>query len=178
MKHLLSLAAGLILAIGVAGTSASADTIPLGNISPGGSASDNGGEVGLHPTGVINDTFTFTLTAASFISGNIDTTFTNQVPALFFADNFTAMLNGTIPLTLSGGSVSTFSYGGALAAGNYTLVITGTDSGAFGGAYTLNLSAVAATPIPAALVLFLTALGGLGAATWRRRSMGEASATA
>jgi hypothetical protein len=39
-----------------------------------------------------------------------------------------------------------------------------------GGHATLTISAVAATPIPAALPLFASALGGLGFVGWRRRT--------
>ncbi len=46
---------------------------------------------------------------------------------------------------------------------------TGTFSNGLG-SMTFNIDAVAATPLPAALPLFLSAIGGLGFASWRRKS--------
>jgi hypothetical protein len=71
--------------------------------------------------------------------------------------------------SLAGGSIS------GLVGGTYYLVVTGLAS-AFGGGYfgaiSLNVSPV---PLPGALLMFLTALGGLGAfKTFRRKSSAAA----
>jgi hypothetical protein len=62
----------------------------------------------------------------------------------------------------------------SLAAGTYYLRLFGVSQdgsvGAFSGLLSAT-SAVAATPIPAALLLFITALGGLGFAGWRRKQL-------
>jgi hypothetical protein len=71
--------------------------------------------------------------------------------------------------SLAGGSIS------GLVGGTYYLVITGFSSffgGGYFGAISLNVSPV---PLPGALLMFLTALGGLGAfKTFRRKSSAAA----
>jgi hypothetical protein len=70
-------------------------------------------------------------------------------------------------------STAEFSYAN-LSATTYYLNIIG--SPAFVGFVLGNISAVAATPIPASLVMFLTALGGLGFVAKRRRALSSAMA--
>ena len=177
MKHFMSFLVGLALAIGVAQMPAQAATINLGNIAPGSSSSGFGGAFGVMTFPNIADTVQFHLTADSTISGNIaDIPFAIGPFTFLSASGFTVSLNGVTSLTVDGSG--NFSYGGLLTAGDYFLDIGGITTGIFGGGYQISVAAVAATPIPAALLLFLTALGGLGAVTWRRRSTGGAPSLA
>jgi hypothetical protein len=77
-------------------------------------------------------------------------------------------------LTLSGGLGGPFSFAGVLVAGDYLVHVTGTAIGSLGGLVHVALSATQ-TPIPGALLLFVTAIGGMaGFAGLRRRNSAAA----
>jgi hypothetical protein len=159
------------LALTGAQVSAKAATIDLGDVTDT-SHDAFGGALGLPlPPTVISDDVKFTLTAAASVSGQIENFDVHFGPfALLGISSFTATFLGN-PLTLA--SDGSFSIAGLLAAGDYLIHISGVTSGFFGGAYHVEIAA--ATPIPGALLLFVTAIGGLAGFT-RLRRRGSAAA--
>jgi len=119
------------------------------------------------PPTAISDDIKFSLTAPAFVTGNL----TNFVVSIgsFSLLNITG-LSATFlgnPLTLDGSG--NFSLAGMLAAGDYLIHVAGTSGGFLGGLYNISVTA-ATTPIPGALLLFVSAIGGLaGFAGFRRR---------
>ena len=170
MKRFLMILAGAVLAIASMQLSANAATVPLGDIT--NSTNDGfGGDLGFFHSGVaFSDDVTFHLSAPQFVSGTLTNIQFNIGPFnLLDIAGLTATFNGN-PLTLD--PSGNFSLGGLLAAGDYLITIAGTTAGFFGGAYHIELTA---TPIPAALLLFVSAIGGLaGFAGLRRRASAEA----
>jgi len=101
------------------------------------------------------------LSAVSSLSASICTTSNCSGGALFSAI-------GAPLLSLFNAASGGFS---ALAAGNYFLVIAGqtTATPGFGSTYFATITLTPAVPVPPALLLFVTALGGLGATRYFRR---------
>jgi hypothetical protein len=154
-----------VMAIAATQVSAKAATIDLGDVTD--SSNDGfGGALGFfQPATAIADDIKFTLTAAALVSGTINNIDVHFGPfTLLGISGFTASFNGT-PLTLA--PDGSFSIAGMLAAGDYLIHIVGTTSGFFGGAYYAQVAA--ATPIPGALLLFVTAIGGMAGFTSLRR---------
>jgi hypothetical protein len=152
---------GAVLAIAGTQVSAKAATISLGDIT---NSSDT--QFGGKP-GPISDDITFSLTTLSNVSFTVSNL---QVLPNFDIAGFLAT---TSDFTLTAGPGS-FTFAGVLAAGNYLIHATGTGIGLIGGLYQIDVTA-AATPIPGALLLFVTAIGGMaGFAGFRRRGSAEA----
>jgi hypothetical protein len=82
---------------------------------------------------------------------------------------------GSGPTGLGFLSTAEFTYAGLLANTKYLINITGAPLIGLG-IVLGQISAVAATPIPASLLMFLTALGGLGFVAKRRKSLAGAAA--
>ena len=172
MKRLLMvLFAGLMVA-GLAGRPAAASTFDLGVITPG---DDKAGFVANFGTGITSfeDTIKFQLTtiSTSLIGTINDIAFGGVDSADFQLDLF----NESNPTTslgsftdLSGTSLA-FSYLN-LAAGDYFFRVMG-DTGPIGNIYTYRFKAGTEVPLPPALLLFATALGGLGVFGYGRRKL-------
>jgi hypothetical protein len=161
---------GAVLVIAGAQVSAQAATIPLGDITDN-TGEAFGGSLAFFTPQPVNDDITFTITNESFISGTLTNLVINVTLPFFgtFSILNISGLSATLvgPLTID--SNGNFSYAGVLAAGNYLINVTGTTTGILGGAYHIAVTA-ATTPIPGALLLFMTAMGGMaGVAGWRRR---------
>jgi len=144
---------------------ASATTI-LEDVSP---VEDQGFITNYHSSGLVNKFYQFditedgTLTLDLHLFGKINVTI-----GLFNSDGVYTPDEGTQVLaSLSGGTADgTFTYSGLLA-GTYFLSLAGFHCSCSGLSGVLQLTA--ATPIPAALLMFLTALGGMGFFGWRRK---------
>ncbi len=166
MKRFLMLLVGAVLAIASMQMSAQAAMYDLGDIT-GTSGDTYGGALGFfQPPTPINDSVKFTLSDTAVVTGTLSNIvfFIGPFPLLDIS-GLTLKLGATV-LTLD--PSGNFSIPGMLAAGDYFLTITGTTAGFFGGAY--NIAVTATTPIPGALLLFMTAIGGMaGFAGLRRR---------
>jgi hypothetical protein len=173
MKRLLALLFASLVVVGLAGRPAAASTFELGTITPGDNTT---GFVANFGTGIVSfeDTIKFSL---SFISTSLvgaiqDISFGGVDSANFQLDLF----NESDPATSLGtfsdlsGTTLAFSYLN-LAAGNYFFLARG-GTGPSGNIYKYRFVAGTEVPIPAALLLFATALGGLGFFGYRRRKLG------
>jgi hypothetical protein len=170
---MMALVAGL-LAFGAAERSASASTFDLGTISPG-STTGVVANLGDPAPVAFRDTINFSLASlqSSLIGtvtdlsdfGGFATNSLNFSLRLFSAsDPATSLGNFTDPT----GTVLAFSYLN-LAAGDYFFRISGKTDGAFGNSYRYRFE-VSEVPLPPALLLFATALGGMAVFGYRRRS--------
>jgi hypothetical protein len=145
---------------------AQAATYDLGALPDGGTGYSIGGNFG---PGKFKDTIEFSLNAASQVSGFV---LDIAVPVLANLTNLKISIDGVaLALDPQTGGAYTGAVLASLAAGDHSFTITGRANGLFGGGYLFKVAAtaVAATPIPPALLMFGTALAGLGAAGWRRR---------
>jgi len=161
-----------VTAIVTTQVSAHAATYDLGDVTD---SSNNtfGGALGFFvPPTAISDDIKFTLTAPSFVNGNLTNIVLGFGPfSLLNITGLTAtFLGNPLSLDINGN----FSLAGMLAAGDYLIHVAGTTSGFFGGVYNISVAA-ATTPIPGALLLFMTAIGGMvGFAGLRRRGSAAA----
>jgi hypothetical protein len=139
-----------------------ANIVDLGDIPPTATFAGNSSVPTSYGT-----TWTFTLVSNSFVDitgamGNI-ATFVISLPSISFVSI------ASPPFTAFNGS-------GDLAAGTYSLLVSGiggTDSSPIS-LYNGTISAVATTPVPGALVLFASGLGLLGFWGWsKRRKVGS-----
>jgi len=166
MKKLMMLLVASVLAFGIAQRPASATSYDLGPISPG-TTTDVNGFLGSGATS-FNDTLNFSL-------GGVQSALSGSFTSLFGITNFNLdLFNASDPLTSLGhvasGVTLAFSYLN-LAAGDYFFHLTGgVASGANGGFYQYKFD-VSEVPIPPALLLFATALGGMGLLGYRRRNL-------
>jgi hypothetical protein len=170
VKRFMMLLVGAVLAIAGMQVSANAATVPLGDITHS-TADSFGGDLGFfQPPTAFSDNVTFHLSAPQFVTGNLTDIEISFGPFnLLDITGLTATFNGN-PLTLD--PSGNFSLGAMLAAGDYFITIAGPTAGFFGGAYHIELTA---TPIPAAMLLFVSAIGGLaGFAGLRRRASAAA----
>lgn len=170
MKRLMMALVGAVLAIASMQVSARAATIDLGDIT--NSSNDSfGGAVAFFTPTPVSDQIAFHLSTESFVSGSlVNLPFSVTLPffgtfAILDITGLAAEYNGS-PLTLD--ASGNFSIAGALAAGDYLIDISGMTAGIIGGVYHIALNA-SQTPIPGALLLFLTAMGGMGLVGLRRR---------
>src|SRR5512134_3032623 len=160
------------MVIGLAGQPAKASTFDLGVISPGDSEA---GFVANFGTGIssFEDTIKFSL-------GAISTSLVGAIRDISFGGPFINSLNFQLdlfsdsdPTTSLGtftdlsGTTLAFSYLN-LAAGDYFFRVMG-DTGFFGNIYKYRFTAGTEVPLPRALLLFATAVGGLGVFGYRRR---------
>jgi hypothetical protein len=171
MKRLMMLLAAGLLGLGAA-QSASASTFDLGTVTPGVTE----GLVvnaGIPAPSLFDDTVNFSLsgvqTALIGTLTDIESALTDSVN--FTVDLFSAGDPATSLGSFSGaGTVLAFSYLN-LAAGDYFFKFGGAAGGSFGNAYTYRFE-VSEVPLPPALLLFATALGGMAIAGYRRRKNG------
>lgn len=169
MKKILMMAVAGIFAFVAAETSAVAATIDLGTLGAPGSASDTS----LVGAGAYGDSWTFHLDANSDLSGSVSDI---ALPGLLDIANFSVRLFQVSPLGAIGstlldpaGNGLVFSYTN-LGPGDYFFAVFGQATGAGGGLYGLQLNAaVSQVPLPPALLLFLSAIGGIGGVAYRRR---------
>lgn len=174
MKKIIALLFAVGLSIGIGQSPAAASNFDLGTLSTSGSTS---GFVANFGSGIktFTDTIYFSLADVSnSLVGQItdlSSIFGQVVDSL----NFTLDLFSTADTTTSLGNFAdptgtgiSFSYAD-LAAGDYFFRIAG-DSAPTGNAYNYSFNVkVTETPIPPALLLFGTALGGMGVAAYRKR---------
>jgi len=114
-----------------------------------------------------DDTFTFSLAGLSWLKGGIGSTLPDSgfpVQPVSFSELTLTGPGGIVSTPLSG-SKATFSYS-SLAAGSYSLKLTGTTAGPFGvyGIY----GNIAPVPEPENYAMFLAGLGIVGAMVCRR----------
>jgi hypothetical protein len=174
MKKLMMLLVASVLAFGAAERPASATTYDLGTIDPGTTVGVNGS---LGPgAATFDDTLNFSLASVqSALAGSF--TDLDHIIGSVDISSFSLDLFGTTdPLTSLGhfsdptGVAVAFSYLN-LAAGDYFFHLTGGfESGSGGGFYRYRFD-VSEVPIPPALLLFATALGGMGLLGYRRRNL-------
>jgi hypothetical protein len=152
-----------VLAIAGTQVSAKATTFDLGDVS-NSSVNQNAGPT----SGPLSFDITFSLAQESDVTLNLANLF---VPGSFDIANFSAT---STDLTLAGSLGGPFSFAGVLVAGDYLIHVTGSAIGSLGGLVNIALTATQ-TPIPAALLLFITAIGGMaGFAGLRRRGSAAA----
>jgi len=174
MKRIAMLMVAGAMALGFADRPASATTFDLGTIVPGSTSDINGATGG----GAVSfdDTINFGLASVeSALTGSFTDMFHlvgNADISSFSLDLFSV----AAPLTSLGhfedltGVAVAFSYLN-LAAGDYFFHITGgIAAGANGGFYQYKFD-VSEVPIPPALLLFATALGGMALFGYRRRNL-------
>jgi hypothetical protein len=165
MKRLVTLIAGAILAIGLAKMPAQAATIHL-DPSPTDSGSffqfeQHHGSI-FSLSNFTDSSLKFTLSDAADVTLNLAGL---GIQGLKFSLNGGAFTSVAGNILLSGGS---FDLGNLVASTSaYVITFKGKVS-LFSGSLFGSVVAVAATPIPPALLMFLTALGGLGFVGWRR----------
>jgi hypothetical protein len=174
MKKLMMLLVASVLAFGAAERSASATTYDLGTIVPGTTTGING-SVG-PGAATLDDTLNFSLASVqtalvgSFtdlfhLVGNVDIS-SFSLDLFSTSDMSTSLGHFADPA----GIAVAFSYLN-LAAGDYFFHLTGgIPPGANGGFYQYRFE-VSEVPLPPALLLFATALGGMGLLGYRRRNM-------
>jgi hypothetical protein len=171
MKRLMMLLVAGVLGFAAMGP-ASASTFELGTLTPGvteGSAFHGG----VPPQTQFEDTVTFSLAGvqSALIGTLTDVAFGGFDSATFTVDLFSAGDPATSLGSFAGaGTVLAFSYLN-LAAGDYFFKFGGESSGSIGNAYNYRFE-VSEVPLPPALLLFATALGGLGLLGYRKRKNG------
>jgi hypothetical protein len=153
-----------VLAMAGTQVSAQATTIlDLGDVTNSTVTQNNGPS-----SGALDLDVKFTLTQESDVTLSLSNFF---IPGVFDIANFA---NTSASVTLTGGAGGPFTFAGVLAAGDYLIHLTGDAVGISGGLVHIALTA-AQTPIPGALLLFVTAIGGMaGFAGLRRRGSAAA----
>jgi hypothetical protein len=162
-------------------TEAKAATVAIGPFSSGsGSVALSGFTFGVpFPVGT-TDAYAFTLTDNANVSGTFD--------SLSILDLSIDLNSGLLNLAHTtshfgfppiGPFPSIFPpktglFSLDLTPGNYLLAFSGTAT-SFTGTLAFGPASIAATPVPAALLLFVAALGGLGLIGWRRRGTSRAA---
>jgi hypothetical protein len=179
---LMPFAIALALSLAAFGSDAKAASINLGSVSSAsGSIVLNNGQAPTNNLFDSADTYSFTLTGAANVSGlfnffsfevfnnfSMDIGLNSPTPVHTTAVADHLVIGGPFVLASPG----LFSLD--LTAGNYVLTLTG-GRGPYSGTLAFAPAvAVATTPIPAALPLFASALGGLGFAAWRRKQRSRA----
>ena len=176
MKRLLMLLAAGMLGLGAVTQSASASTFDLGTINPG-TTTGLVANLGVPAPVTFEDTINFSLAGLqNSLIGSLTDLSTVLVPTdslNFSLDLFSV----SDPLTSLGnftdatGTVLAFSYLN-LAAGDYFFRVMGeVGDDVFGNAYSYRFE-VSEVPLPPAVLLFLTALGGMAVVGYRRRKNG------
>ena len=164
MKRLMMALVGVLLAVAGSQVSAQATTLDLGDVTNSSAAQSSGPA----SPGVVDYDVTFSLSTMSSVSVSL----TNFIlfPATFNISSFSATSSD---FTLVGGAGGPFSFAGILVAGDYLIHVTGNAIGTHGGFFDTVVTA-SATPIPGALLLFMTAIGGMGFLGFRKRGSAEA----
>lgn len=167
MKKFLMLVAGGIFAMAAWHTSASATTVDLGTLNAGSASSIGNSYSSTSTLKSFSDEYQFTLQTASDLTLSLITGGTQMllnIVALSSDDGTT--LQSYTPTVTTIGSAMIYTYAGLMVGKQYFLDLGGKYKGAFN-QYGGQIS-VAATPIPPALLLFVTAIGGLGFLGYRR----------
>ena len=180
MKRLVMLLVAGVIGLGAAAQSASASTFDLGTINPG-TTSGLVANLGVPAPVSFEDTINFSLAG---VENALVGTLTDISAILVPTDslNFSLdLFNAPDPTTSLGnftdatGTILAFSYLN-LAAGDYFFRISGqVGDDVFGNAYSYRFE-VSEVPLPPALLLFATALGGMAVVGYRRRKNGAAQA--
>ena len=149
----------------VAASSSYAATVDLGEL-------DNGinSYVDSVVVGSFSNTYTFSLADLSSASFSlVNAPLTNSGVSVFNISNLTYQLydasNNWLAGAVAGGEFSFAS----LAAGNYSLIVSGTANGAVGGLYSGSIS-VAAVPEPSSVAMLMIGFAALGAVARRRKT--------
>ena len=153
-------------------------TYNLGVVTPGaGWVSEKVGD------GAFSNIFDFTTAIDSSIGAQVDNlplslTFNGILTDQLDITGLTVTLEDSLGnLLVAADSTNSLFFGNLLSGQGYTLVVSGTATGADGGIYGLdyNVSNPSAVPIPAALPLFGAGLLALGAMAWgkKRREQGS-----
>jgi hypothetical protein len=182
MKKLMMLLVAGLLGVGAATQSASASTFDLGALDPGTTEAIVV-NLGSPAPVSFSDTINFSLASVqtSLVGSLTDLSDFLGIPVDSL--NFSLdLFSTTDPLTSLGnftdvtGTTLAFSYLN-LAAGQYFFRVSGDTGGdgVFGNAYRYRFE-VSEVPLPPALLLFATALGGMALAGYRRRKNGGAQA--
>jgi hypothetical protein len=174
-------AIALALTLAVCGTGAKAATVDLGQVSSTSGLVPILGGLGVDPS----NSYTFMLTDHAQVSGGfsafvvfslsgspvltIDLTDSGAVTLAHTTATADILISIFPPISLPGtpGSFSLADLG----PGGYSLTLGGITGGYSG---SLTFAKVGATPIPAALPLFASALTGLGVLGWRRKKTAAA----
>ena len=175
MKRIMMLLVAGALALGIAERPASASTFDLGTVVPGTTTGING-SFGTKIT-TYDDTINFSLASVqSALVGSFKDLFHYLGSAVDISSFSLDLYSTSAPLTSLGhfedptGVEVAFSYL-SLAAGDYFFHLTGgITPGSGGGVYQYQFQ-VSEVPIPPALLLFATALGGMALFGYRRRNM-------
>ena len=164
MKRFLMAMVFSVLAIVGTQVSAKAATIlDLGDVTNNTSNQSAG-----PAAGAVDLDIKFSLTQES----NVSLTLSNLFLPPFF--NITGLSITSTSPTLTGVVGGPFTFAGVLVAGDYLVHVTGNAVGTLGGLVSVALTATQ-TPIPGALLLFITAIGGMaGFAGLRRRGSAAA----
>lgn len=144
------------------GSTAGAATVDLGIVANGGFV---GGSLLAGSGASIADQWTFTIEQDLYTAISIDSN--DAEPFFEIADFVVSSGSDAITFTYDAGD-NAYAFDGALAAGIYTIDVTGNVSGDFAGQYDV-LIGTSAIPVPAAVWLFGSAL--LGLMTSGRRNM-------
>lgn len=172
MKRILAFLFASVVVIGLAAQPAGASTFDLGTIAPG---DDTKGLVANFGTGITSfeDTIRFSLSfvSTSLVGAIKDISFGGVDSANFQLDLFSQADPASSLGTFSDltGTTLAFSYLN-LAAGDYFFRVMGS-TGPSGNIYKYRFVAGTEVPLPPALLLFATAVGGLGLAGYRRRKI-------
>jgi hypothetical protein len=169
MKRLMMLLVAGVFGLGAATQLASASTFELGTVTPG-VTSGLIVNAGIPAPSQFDDRLNFSLsgvqTALIGTLTDIENALTDSLD--FSVDLFSTSDPSTSLGNFSGpGTVLAFSYLN-LAAGDYFFKFGGAVGGSFGNAYVYRFE-VSEVPLPPALILFATALGGMAVAGYRRR---------
>lgn len=179
MKRIMMLLVAGALALGAAEQSASASTFQLGTINPG-TTNAVVANLGFPAPVSFDDTVNFSLSGVQTSLVGTLTDLSDFFGLPTDSLNFTLdLFNVSAPSTSLGqfldgtGTVLAFSYLN-LAAGDYFFRITGDvgTSGVFGNSYEYRFE-VSEVPIPAALLLFATGLGGMAMFGYRKRNTAQ-----
>jgi hypothetical protein len=168
MKKFLMLIAVGVVAIALGQKPAAATTVDLHELSAGSSSSIGNSFSSTTSLKSFSDEYLFTLQTASDVTLSLVTGGTQillNIVALSSDDGTT--LQSYTPTVQTVGTAVIYSFAGLLTGKQYFLDLGGKYNGAFN-QYGGQIN-VAATPIPPALLLFVTAIGGLGLVGYRRK---------
>ncbi|HEY4089535.1 MAG TPA: hypothetical protein VGM43_26595 [Bryobacteraceae bacterium] len=168
MKKFLMLVAVGVVAMALWQKPAAATTVDLGNLNIGSTSSIGNSFGNTATVKSFSDQYLFTLQSSSNVTLSLVTGGTQLLLNIveLSSDDGTTLESYT-PTVQTIGSAVIYSFASLLTGKQYFLDLGGKYKGLFN-QYGGQIS-VAATPIPPALLLFVTALGGLGFVGYRRK---------